>query len=73
MLIPPIVPPNGAQKPKATQINIKLPKLSVALASIATILIFAYVLYFVRPVLSLRFLGWIVPFKIGRASCRERV
>ena len=65
MLVPPIVNPNGAQRPKGTQIDLKLPKLGIVPTVLATILIYAFILYFVRPVLSLRFLGWVVPFIIG--------
>ncbi|PKN73451.1 MAG: hypothetical protein CVU50_01675 [Candidatus Cloacimonetes bacterium HGW-Cloacimonetes-3] len=61
MLVPPIVPPGGTQKHQATRIDVKLPKLSVIPALIASVLVILFVLYFVLPVLSLRFVGWIVP------------
>lgn len=61
MLVPPIIPPNGAQPPKAPQIKINMPKLSVLPAILACVLIVAFIAYFVMPVLSLRFVGWIVP------------
>lgn len=61
MLIPPIVPSGGAQKPKPTTIDFKIPKMSVIPALIACVLVVLFVFYFVMPVLSLRFVGWIVP------------
>lgn len=64
MLVPPIVPPNGAQTTKATQINFKMPKLSFMPAIIACILLIAFIMYFIMPVLSFRFVGWIVPLVI---------
>lgn len=48
-------------QPKATEIKLKMPVLKPWIAVLFSFLLLAYILYFVMPVLSLRFTVWILP------------